>query len=104
MATIEIPDEWVVVWNGFDSAFELLKRRLRYDEGRGVVYGSSRQDIYSAFRLVTDGPPWRDPCFRLWAAVRHQAANYGDLQEIMTGWRSDTFAKRGFSQLAPRAD
>ena len=105
MTTIEIPDEWVAGWDGFDLVFELLKRGLKNDNDRGVIEGSSRQAIYSAFRLVTDGPPWRDPCFRLWAAVRHQAANYGDLQEILTGgWRSDTFANRGFSQQAPRVD
>jgi len=93
MAVIESADqilgEWVDKWAKLDEMFELLEGCVEAGEGL------SRQDLYTAFRVVVTGPPWRDPSFCVWAAVRHRAANYGDLQHKLTGCRSDTFAERG---------
>jgi len=91
MATIQIPDEYVERWPRFDAVLELLRGRVVTipDEPK-LSEWVSRHDISQAFRLATVVPPWRDPSFRLWAAVRHRAIDYGDFQMLLMGWRTGT--------------
>lgn len=69
---IDVPDEWLELWQRFDQHLEHLARSTR---------GVSCQDVSMIMRMTLETPCTRTAAWRAWAAAKLGAATLGDVRD-----------------------
>lgn len=61
---VNVPDEWAVLFEGFERALQLATQQFR------GAQGISRMGMGTLFRTVCGGPAWQNPAFLVWAGSK----------------------------------
>jgi hypothetical protein len=82
--TVEVPEAWAAKWQGYDQIHAMIVSLL---ENGGSI---NCLTLSAFFRSAAGGPPWKQPSFMVWAAIRHNCATFMEMRDQLTESEEDT--------------